>query len=168
MRLATKILIGLGIGIIVGLFMQGAQDFAVSYIKPFGDLFIRLIMMVIVPLVLSSLIVGAASTGDIKKLGRMGGKTIGFYLVTTALAVIIGIVLANIIKPGSGLTLPVDAEYAGREAPPIMEVILNIVPNNPIQAMANASMLQIIVFALFVGIAISLVGKKSRTSQKFL
>jgi Na+/H+-dicarboxylate symporter len=167
MRLATKILIGLGIGIIVGLFMQGAQDFAVSYIKPFGDLFIRLIMMVIVPLVLSSLIVGAASTGDIKKLGRMGGKTIGFYLVTTALAVIIGIVLANIIKPGSGLTLPVDAEYAGREAPPIMEVILNIVPNNPIQAMANASMLQIIVFALFVGIAISLVGKKAEPVRNF-
>lgn len=167
MRLATKILIGLVAGIIIGLFMQGSQDFAVTYIKPFGDLFIRLIMMIIIPLVLSSLIVGAASTGDVKKLGRMGAKTIGFYLATTAVAVTVGLILANIFKPGSGLTIPAGAEYAGREAPPLMEVLLNIVPRNPIQAMADGSMLQIIVFALFIGIAISLVGKKAEPVKAF-
>ncbi|KUO50486.1 MAG: sodium:dicarboxylate symporter [Desulfitibacter sp. BRH_c19] len=167
MRLATKILIGLVAGIIVGLFMQGSQDIAVNYIKPFGDLFIRLIMMIIVPLVFSSLIVGAASTGDVKKLGRMGAKTIAFYLATTAFAVTVGLILANIFKPGSGLTLPVGAEYVGREAPPLMEVLLNIVPSNPIQAMASGSMLQIIVFALFIGIAISLVGKQAEPVKTF-
>ncbi|WP_028309542.1 dicarboxylate/amino acid:cation symporter [Desulfitibacter alkalitolerans] len=167
MRLATKILIGLVAGIIVGLFMQGAQDIAVTYIKPFGDLFIRLIMMIIVPLVLSTLIVGAASTGDLKKLGRMGGKTIAYYLTTTAIAVTIGIIFANIFKPGRGLTLPVDAEYAGREAPPILDVLLNVVPRNPVQAMADGSMLQIIVFALFVGIAISIVGQKAAPVKAF-
>lgn len=167
MRLATKILIGLIAGIVVGLSMQNFQNITVVYIKPFGDMFIRLIMMVIVPLVLSSLVVGAASTGDIKKLGRMGGKTIAFYLGTTAIAVTIGVLLSNIFKPGRGLVLPVGAEYAGRQAPPLMDVILNIVPRNPIQAMAEGNMLQIIIFALFLGIAISLVGKKAAAVKSF-
>lgn len=167
MRLATKIFIGLILGVVVGLLMQGAQEFAVSYIKPFGDLFIRLIMMIIAPLVLSTLIVGAATTGDVKKLSRMGGKTIAFYLVTTGIAVSIGVLLANIFKPGKGLTLPVDAVYSGREAPPLIDVFMNVVPRNPFQAMAEGSMLQIIVFALFIGVAISLVGKKAEAVKNF-
>ncbi|MFP4085095.1 MAG: dicarboxylate/amino acid:cation symporter [Desulfonatronovibrio sp.] len=167
MRLATKILIGLIAGVIVGLFMQGLQDIAVNYIKPFGDLFIRLIMMIIVPLVLSTLVVGAATTGDVRKLGRMGGKTVAFYLATTAVAVSIGIIMANIFKPGRGLLLPTDAEYTGREAPPLIDVIINIVPKNPIDAMASGSMLQIIVFALFLGVAISIVGKKAEAVKNF-
>lgn len=167
MRLATKILIGLIAGIIVGLFMQGLQDVAINYIKPFGDLFIRLIMMIIVPLVLSTLVVGAATTGNVRTLGRMGGKTVAFYLATTAVAVTIGVLLANIFKPGRGLTLPVEAEYTGREAPPLIDVIINIVPRNPIQAMADGSMLQIIVFALFLGVAISIVGRNAEPVKNF-
>ncbi|WP_028575261.1 dicarboxylate/amino acid:cation symporter [Desulfonatronovibrio hydrogenovorans] len=167
MRLATKILIGLVAGIIVGLLMQGMQDFAVNYIRPFGDMFIRLIMMIIVPLVLSTLVVGAATTGDVRKLGRMGGKTVAFYLATTAFAVSIGILLANIFRPGRGLDLPVDAQYAGREAPPLIDVIINVIPRNPIQAMSDGAMLQIIVFALFLGVAISLVGKKAEPVKNF-
>ncbi len=167
MRLATKIFIGLILGVVVGLLMQGAQEFAVTYIKPFGDLFIRLIMMIIVPLVLSTLIMGAATTGNVKKLSRMGGKTIAFYLATTGIAVSIGVLLANIFKPGKGLTLPVDAVYSGREAPPLIDVFMNVVPRNPFQAMADGSMLQIIVFALFIGVAISLVGKKAEAVKNF-
>ncbi|PTN36754.1 dicarboxylate/amino acid:cation symporter [Desulfonatronum sp. SC1] len=167
MRLATKILIGLIAGVVVGLFMQGLQDIAVSYIKPFGDLFIRLIMMIIVPLVFSSLVVGAASTGDVKKLSRMGSKTIAFYLATTAFAVSMGVLLANIFKPGKGLSLPVDAVYTGREAPPLIDVLVNIIPRNPFQAVTEGSMLQIIVFALFIGVAISLVGKKADSVKNF-
>ena len=167
MRLATKILIGLIAGVVVGLFMQGLQDVAVSYIKPFGDLFIRLIMMIIVPLVFSSLVVGAASTGDVKKLSRMGSKTIAFYLATTAFAVSMGVLLANIFKPGKGLVLPVDAVYTGREAPPLIDVLVNIIPRNPFQAVTEGSMLQIIVFALFIGVAISLVGKKADSVKSF-
>lgn len=165
MQLATKILIGLGLGILVGMFTP--IDIADTYIKPFGDLFIRLIKMVIVPLVLSTLIVGASSVGDIKKLGRMGGKTLAYYMITTALAVTLGLILANVIQPGAGLQLPVDATYEGKEAPSIAETILNIVPTNPIESMVQANMLQIIVFALFVGICITIVGKKAEPVKNF-
>jgi Na+/H+-dicarboxylate symporter len=123
--------------------------------------------MIIVPLVFSTIVVGASSVGDMKKLGRLGGKTMAFYLVTTGIAVVIGIVLANIIAPGAGLTLPVDAEYAGREAPPIIEVLLNIIPNKPLEALVQGSMLQIITFALFIGIAITAVGEKAQIVRTF-
>jgi len=99
-RLSTKILIGLVLGVVVGFFVPAA--FANSFIKPIGTLFIRLIKMVIVPLVISSLVVGASSVGNIKKLGRMGGKTVLYYLVTTAIAVTLGLILANVLVPGAG------------------------------------------------------------------
>ncbi|MGI6684308.1 MAG: dicarboxylate/amino acid:cation symporter [Bacillota bacterium] len=159
MGLATKILIGLILGVIVGLFIP--LEIADTYLKPIGALFLRLIKMIIVPLVFASLVVGASSVGDVKKLGRMGGKTIAYYLVTTAIAVTIGIALANILQPGAGLVLPVDATYEGKEAPSIVNVILEIFPDNPLQALVSGNMLQLIVFALFIGIAITLVGKRA-------
>ena len=106
LELYTKILIGLILGVIVGIAANklGIAPFFSTYIKPFGSAFIRLISMIVVPLVFASLFVGTASLNDIRKLGRIGGKTIFFYLCTTAIAIIIGLVLANIFKPGSGLT----------------------------------------------------------------
>ncbi|MGH7483279.1 MAG: cation:dicarboxylate symporter family transporter, partial [Longimicrobiales bacterium] len=105
MPLYTKILIGLGLGILVGLV---ANIFELLWLREFlesieivGTLFIRLITMIVVPLVIASLLVGTASLGDIRKLGRIGGKTIIFYLTTTALAVMIGLVLSNIVEPGA-------------------------------------------------------------------
>lgn len=165
LSLATKILIGLILGVIVGLFTP--LDFATTFIKPFGDLFLRLIKMIIVPLVLASLVVGAASVGDVKKLGRIGGKTMAYYLLTSAFAVVVGLVMANILQPGAGLDIPVDATYEGREAPPIAAVLLDIIPENPVGAMVNASMLQIIAFALFLGIAITLVGERANPVKDF-
>ncbi|KJS21384.1 MAG: sodium:dicarboxylate symporter [Clostridiaceae bacterium BRH_c20a] len=165
MKLSTKILLGLGLGILVGLFVPA--DFANTFIKPIGTLFLRLIKMVIVPLVFASLVVGASSVGDIKKLGRMGGKTVGYYLVTTAIAVIIGLTLANIMVPGAGLELPVDAKYEGKQAPSIVNVLLEVIPDNPLGALVNGSMLQIIAFALFIGIGITLVGEKSNVVKNF-
>jgi len=165
MKLSTKILIGLGLGILVGLFVP--VDFANTFLKPIGTLFLRLIKMIIVPLVFSSLIVGASSVGDIKKLGRMGGKTVGYYLVTTAIAVIIGLTLANVMVPGAGLELPVDAKYEGKEAPSIVNVLLEVIPDNPLGALVNGSMLQIIAFALFIGIGITLVGEKANGVKNF-
>jgi len=165
MRLATKILIGLAFGILVGLFVS--PDFANTFLKPIGTLFLRLIKMIIVPLVFSSLVVGASSVGDVKKLGRMGGKTIAYYLVTTAIAVIIGLILGNVLQPGAGLELPVDAKYEGKEAPSLINVLLEIVPDNPLGALVNGSMLQIIVFALFIGISITIVGKRADTVKNF-
>jgi Na+/H+-dicarboxylate symporter len=166
-KLSTKILIGLILGIIAGLLLSSYTGFIKTWIKPFGDLFINLIKMVIVPLVLSSLVVGAASVGDVKKLGRMGGKTVGYYLITTAIAVTIGLVLANLIDPGLNMKLPADAKYAGKEALPLVQVLLNIFPTNPIDSLVRADMLQIIVFALFLGIGITLVGERARPVYHF-
>ncbi|KAB3530055.1 dicarboxylate/amino acid:cation symporter [Alkaliphilus serpentinus] len=162
MKLTTKILIGLVAGIVVGLLLGGAPEIASKFIAPFGTLFLNLIKMIIVPLVFSSLVIGAASMGDIKKVGRVGGKTVAFYLVTTAVAVTIGIILANIISPGDGLTLLEDATIEAKEAPPLVDTLLGIVPNNPLKSLVDGNMLQIIVFALFIGIGITALGEKGK------
>lgn len=167
LKLTTKILIGLLAGIIVGLLLGGSQEIATKYIAPFGTLFLNLIRMIIVPLVLSSLIVGAASTGDVRKLGRMGGKTIAFYLVTTGIAVTIGLILGNVISPGSGLEMPiVDAVEAG-VTPPLLQTLIGIIPSNPLKALVDGSMLQIIAFALFIGVGITTVGEKAKPVLSF-
>ncbi|SHM64549.1 Na+/H+-dicarboxylate symporter [Caldanaerovirga acetigignens] len=167
LSITTRILIGLVLGIIVGLFFTSSPGTASTYIKPFGDLFLNLIKMIIVPLVLSSLVVGAASTGDVGKLGRIGIKTLAYYLLTTAFAVTLGLILGNILDPGLGMTLPSDAKVEVSKAPSIVETLLGIVPTNPIKAMADTNMLQIIVFAIFIGIAITLVGEKGKPVLNF-
>lgn len=167
MKLTTKILLGLVAGIIVGLLLGGQQEFASKYISPFGTLFLSLISMIIVPLVLSSLVVGAASTGDVRKLGRMGGKTVAFYLMTTAVAVTIGLILGNVFNPGAGLQIPINETVEASTAPPLMETLVNIIPRNPIRALADGAMLQIIAFALFIGIGITTVGEKAQPVLSF-
>jgi len=140
-----------------------------SVVKPLGDLFLRLIRMIIVPLVFSSLVVGVAGVGDVRKLGRIGGKTIVFFLVTTAIAVMIGLLLGNVIAPGVGLSLPVDVEEVeAKTAPSIIDTLLEIVPNNPFVAFSEMNMLQIIAFALFVGIGITLAGKVAQPAYDFI
>ena len=167
MTLSTKILIGLILGIIVGLFFQSNLAFTKAWIAPFGTLFLNLIKMIIVPLVFASLVVGAASTGDVRKLGRMGAKTLAYYLITTAMAVTLGLILGNLIDPGIGLTIPPDAKYAAGKNVPISQVLLDLVPANPLKAMVDANMLQIIVFAIFVGIGITLLGEKGKPVYNF-
>ena len=150
--LTTKIFLGLFLGIIVGLLLTNNKDIATTYIKPFGTLFLNLIKMIIVPLVFSSLIVGTASVGDIKSLGRIGGKTMGYYLITTAFAVILGLILGNVLVPGQGLSIPVNVETTAQEAPSIIDTLLNVIPSNPLKGLVEGNMLQIIVFAIFLGI----------------
>ena len=162
MSLVTKILIGLILGVVVGIFF-GKQA---AIVKPLGDLFMRLINMIIAPLVLSTLVVGTASLGDLKRLGRIGGKTLAYYLLTTAIAVVIGLVLATVIQPGVGLNLPLPAAQKVTEIPSVINTFLAIIPTNPIQALASGTMLQIISFALFLGIAIALVGEKGQPLLK--
>ncbi len=173
-RLHTKILIGLVAGVPVGLLL-GPR---VEYIEPAGDLFLRLIRMIVVPLVFSSLFVGTASLGNIRKLGRIGGKTILYYLCTTAIAIVIGLALGNMIKPGSGLDESTKTqllesyrseasekiEIAGQRPPGVggavkalLDTVIRVVPGNPVASLAESNMLQIIFFALLFGIAITLV-----------
>lgn len=166
-NLVTKIMLGLILGVIVGLFFTSAPDFAINYINPFGTLFLNLIKMTIVPLVFASLVVGAASIGDVKKLGRVGGKTMIYFFATTAIAIVIGLVLANVFKPGVGVPLAIDAEIKATEAPSLIKTLLDIIPTNPIDSLAKGNMLQIIFFAIFTGVGATYIGEKGETYLKF-
>ena len=140
-------------------------------IKPIGSIFIRLLQFIAIPLVLASLIVGAAGLGDIRRVGKIGGKTLTFYLFTTASAITIGLVLVNLIQPGLRLSpdaseklrLGFQAEVQSAIAPPsLTDMLINIVATNPINALANGEMLQIVFFALMIGVSLTMVGEKSK------
>ena len=143
-----------------------------TMIKPIGDIFIRLLMMIAIPLVFASLLVGVSSLHDVKRMARIGGKTIAFFLVTTALAITVGLAFANLLRPGermeSGARDRLLAAYEDDAAARIqqnleidmVDYLVNLVPKNPIKAMANAEMLQIIVFALLMGIALLFIEKQ--------
>lgn len=161
MNLSIKILISLVLSVVVGL-MAGVDGlpFIKWWIAPVGTIFINLIKMVIVPIVFTSLVVGMTSLGDLKKLGRIGIKTIFIYLFTTAIAIVIGFIVAGIIHPGIGLEMTAGDAVKVKEAPSIMQVLVAMVPTNPVASMAKADILPIIIFALFVGVGILQVGGK--------
>lgn len=161
MNLSVKILISLVLSVVVGL-MAGVDGlpFIKWWIAPVGTIFINLIKMVIVPIVFTSLVVGMTSLGDLKKLGRIGIKTIFIYLFTTAIAIVIGFIVAGIIHPGIGLEMTAGDAVKVKEAPSIMQVLVAMVPTNPVASMAKADILPIIIFALFVGVGILQVGGK--------
>ena len=167
MQLTTKIFIGLALGVLMGIILQPNPEIANSYIKPFGTLFLNLIKLVIVPLVFSSLIVGACSMDDVRKLGRIGGKTMLYYLLTTAFAVTIGLVLANVTNVGGGFSIPVDATVEIAEAPNVIDTLLNIIPANPLKALVDGNMLQVIAFALIIGAGIIGIGEKGKNLFEF-
>ncbi|HLR61353.1 MAG TPA: dicarboxylate/amino acid:cation symporter, partial [Lentibacillus sp.] len=153
------------LAIVIGaIFGEKAQ-----VVQPLGDLFLRLIKFIIAPLVLATLVVGVASTSDVRKLGRLGGKTVAFYLITSMLAITLGIIAGKIFSPGSGI----DVSLEGKETPEpnetegVVQTILNIVPTNPFEALSSGNILQIIFFALAIGIAITLVGEKAKPVQQF-
>ncbi|MGN9160837.1 dicarboxylate/amino acid:cation symporter [Clostridium sulfidigenes] len=169
--LSTKIFIGLILGLITGIIFNFIpKGFirdellinGVFYLV--GQAFLKAIMMLVVPLVFISLVNGAASMGDIKKLGRIGVKTVLFYLATTAIAISIALSLSTVFKPGVGLNLSSSnlSEVTIKEATPLVEVILDMIPNNPIASMANGNMLQIIVFAMLIGVGLSTLGEKTK------
>lgn len=164
LQLYTQILIGLILGAVAGLAV-GPQ---IAVIKPVGDAFIRLITMIVVPLVFASILVGVSSLGDLAKLGRIGVKTIAYYLVTTSISITIGLVLANLIRPGSRLDPTVKdrllTDFSGAaevsidratSRPSVVDALLDIIPTNPIAALASMDMLQIIFFAIVFGIALT-------------
>ena len=179
MGLTTKIFIALIVGALFGILLH--------YVVPAGNVrdtilvegvlyivgqgFIRLMKMLVVPLVFCSLVCGSMAIGDTKKLGTVGVRTMAFYLVTTALAVAIALTVGNIIDPGVGLDMSAiqsnAAEVQTMEATSMAQTILNIIPDNPIGALANGEMLQIILFALIVGIILAKLGEKAETVANF-
>lgn len=171
--LHTKIIAGLVLGLIFGLVVIKTpipNSFTLDYIKPIGTIFINALKMIAVPLVLASLIVGVSNLGDISKLSRIGGKTIGTYLVTTVLAITIGLVLVNIFKPGKSLPIETRenllALYEGDAGSKVgvaaelqnqspLQPLVDIVPQNVFQATTdNSAMLQVVFFAILIGVAL--------------
>ena len=169
MNLSIKIFIALVLSVVVGLIAgESSLPFINWWIAPIGTMFINLIKMMIVPVVFFSLVVGMTSLGDTKKLGRIGAKTVCLYLATTAVAILIGFGVAGIVSPGTGLSLTSDAAVKVKEAPGLMQVLVAMIPANPIDAMAKAQILPVIVFSLFVGIGIVHVGgERAQLLMKF-
>ena len=179
MGLTTKIFIALIAGAILGVLLHYVVP--AGYVKDtvivegvlyiVGQGFIRLMKMLVVPLVFCSLVCGAMAIGDTKKLGSVGVRTMGFYLVTTALAVGVALTVGNIIDPGVGLDMSAiqsnAAEVQTMESTSMISTILNIIPDNPMKSLASGEMLQIIVFALIIGVILAKLGEKADTVAKF-
>ena len=170
LSLALQIFIALGLGIVAGLvFMAvGKADWANEYVKPFGTIFLNLVKFIVVPIVLSSIITGVISMKDIRKVGSIGVKTVVYYLCTTALAIVIGLLAANLFKGTYQILETSGLEYEAKEATGFMSVLVDIFPSNIIAPMSNASMLQIIVVAIFFGFGIILAGDKAEPMAKFV
>lgn len=147
-----KILIGFILGIIAGALIGEP----IAALKPLGDLLIRLLKMIVAPIVFFSLVVGAASISP-ARLGRVGVKIVVYYLLTSAVAVVIGITMARLFHPGVGVGLPAEGKNITVTKPSPVEVVLNIVPTNPFAALVEGKVLQIIFFAIVLGIALTYV-----------
>ncbi len=163
LALWKKILIGMVAGIVVGAIMGPSAEL----IKPIGTLFINAIKMLIVPLVFCSLIVGITSMKDTRKMGRIGVKAIVLYLGTTAVAIALGLALSSIIEPGAGLNRAItETSTLSKDTPALVQTLLNIIPKNPIGALAEGNILQIIFFAIGLGVSLVLIGEKGQPAVK--
>lgn len=176
--LTGKIVLGMLAGIIFGLILNSliAGDteswlkFVVvdGILRVVGEFFITSLMMLVVPLVFVSLVIGTCSMSDPSKLGRIGGKAVVLYIATTGIAISIALTIASLVKPGSGGSMAgQEVNFEAQQAPSFVDVLIGMVPRNPINAMAEGNMLQIIVFALLFGIAMALIGKPGERLKTF-
>ena len=184
--LTARIFIGMVAGIIIGALLQfifddsGDLRFSIFSVEvstysilvegifsTLGQIFISSLKMLVVPLVLVSLICGTSSLSDPSKLGRLGIKSISFYILTTGIAVSLAIMAGLLVAPGEGLNLQAETTYAAKEAPSLSQVIVNMFPSNPINALAQGNMLQIIVFAVLLGVAMAMTGDAGKRVAAF-
>nr|WP_307320771.1 dicarboxylate/amino acid:cation symporter [Evansella vedderi] len=165
LSLLNQILIAFALAIVLGLLFPNA----ISAVKPLGDLFLRLIQFIIGPLIVATLIAGVSSLGNPKKLAKLGSKSILYFLGTTFFAVTLGLLAGFIFSPGVGLNVavPEAGSVEVRETDGVIATLLNIIPTNPFAALAEQNILQIIFFAVAVGIAITVVGEKAKPVQAF-
>ncbi|MFC3420023.1 dicarboxylate/amino acid:cation symporter [Salinicoccus hispanicus] len=167
MSLGTKVLIGFVAGILIALIFQERA----LIISPLGDLFLNLILMIVVPLVFFSIISGITSLDDFSALKSVGLKVVLFYIATTAVAGTVGLIIANVLRPGSRINredLDITGEVSAPESLSLSETLLSMIPRNVFQSFVEGNLMQIIVFAIFVGIAIVLLGEKASTFKKFV
>ncbi|NNF79748.1 MAG: dicarboxylate/amino acid:cation symporter [Rhizobiales bacterium] len=173
MNLTMQVLLGMSLGIVVGLIfnltgLNAPGSFVNEYIvngafHVVGKMFVNALKMLVVPLVFFSLICGVCGIGNIKALGRVGSKSFGLYMLTTAIAIATAIIIAAFSGIGEGMNQESAATFSGKEAPPLSQVLIDIVPSNPLNAMANGDMLPIIFFSILVGISLLLVGHKAKS-----
>ena len=158
------LLLGTVVGLSLNMFAPNLFTTLDSYVfYPLGNIFTSSIKMLVVPLVLFSIILGTSGLGDPKKLGRIGAKTITYFIITTAVAITIAMTMAIVISPGTKGSFDIDnAAYEVTEAPTIVDTFLNIIPSNPFNALAEGNMLQIIVMAVLIGIALTFLGEKTK------
>ncbi|OAJ73839.1 glutamate:protein symporter [Brevibacillus sp. SKDU10] len=173
--LAVQILIGLVLGITVGAIFYN-NPVIEGYLKPIGDIFLHLIKMIVVPIVIASLIVGVAGVGDIKKLGKIGGKTILYFEIITTIAIVVGLLAANVFKPGVGVNMAEltktdinkyvqTADQATHHS--FVDTFVNIVPTNVFEAMGKGDMLAIIFFSVLFGLGVAAIGEKGKPVLQF-
>jgi proton glutamate symport protein len=173
-NLTMQIFIGLALGIIIGALFYGNSGVEV-YLKPIGDIFIRLIKMIVVPIVISTLIIGVAGVGDMKKLGKLGGKSILYFEIVTTVAILFGLLVANLVRPGDGVDMSHLAksdihsyvETAEKSGHSFIDTIVHIVPTNVIQALGEGDMLAIIFFSVLFGLGVAAIGDKGKPVLNF-
>ncbi|MEZ9601458.1 dicarboxylate/amino acid:cation symporter [Vibrio sp. 10N.286.46.A8] len=167
MSLTGRVILGMVVGILTGFAIQSLfadSEFVNNYIvnglfEVGGQIFVASLKMLVVPLVFVSLVCGTSSLKDLSTLGRMGGKTLALYIGTTAVAITLALTIGNLFQPGAGADLTAASSFKSADAPSLGQVIIDMFPTNPIQAMAEGKTLQVIVFAVLFGIAISAAGK---------
>jgi proton glutamate symport protein len=163
LTLTQQIFLGLILGIIVGAIIDATHPEYAIYFRPFSQLFLRLIKMVIAPLIFATLVAGIAGAGHFKVVGRMGLRALIYFEVVTTLALIIGLAAVNLTKPGVGVNLPIGAQSDITAKPQTWDqILLHVVPESVIDAMARGDVLQIVVFSMFFGIALGMIGEKGR------
>src|SRR5688572_19652358 len=163
LTLTQQIFIGLALGIIVGAIIQQVNPAWSAYFRPFSQLFLRLIKMIIAPLIFTTLVAGIAGAGHFKVVGRMGLRAIIYFEIVTTIALVIGLVAVNITRPGDGVNLPMgDTTGVTAQAKTWDQILLHTVPESIIDAMAKGDVLQIVVFSIFFGIALGILGEKGR------
>ncbi len=161
LSLSTQILLGLVIGALLGYLLPEVG----SKLKPIGDGFVRMIKMIVVPLIFSTLVMGIAGTGDFKKLGRLGGKAIIWFEIATTVALAVGLIVVNVFQPGVGVNIPIPADASAQAAATakksvdMIQYVLNIIPTNIVDACGRNDMLQIIFFTCFFGVGVAHIGK---------
>ncbi len=162
LTLTHWIFLGIALGILAG-WLVGEPILPIA--KPLGDIFLRLLKMIIVPLIFSSITSGVLNVGDTRNLGRLGGKTILYYMITSALAIITGLALVNIFQPGTGVELALSEapELAETDAGAVWGILLRMIPENPVKAMVEADMLAVIFFSILFGVFVTRLPEKGRT-----
>jgi Na+/H+-dicarboxylate symporter len=172
--LTFKIVVGMCAGLAVGLLLNwiGVSGWIEAIVVDGllhvgGSIFLASLKLLVVPLVFVSLVCGTAALDDVAKLGRVGAKTLGLYLATTAIAVSLSLVAATVVQPGAGFELHSEASFEAQQAPSLTDVFIDLFPTNPIRAMADGNMLQIIVFAGLFGLALTLSGEPGKRLLKF-